>query len=122
RICCSVLSPYKHPLSSLPLSTLHTTYINTLSLHDALPISVTSVFVLLAAAVAFAPVLADIFNWPGWSRHLPTTLAVTIVLAELLDRKSTRLNSSHVSSSYAVYCLKKKKKNIIQKKNEIKRK
>src|SRR5207249_9233926 len=30
--------------------------------------------------------------------------------AELGDRKSTRLNSSHVSISYAVFCLKKKKK------------
>src|SRR5215475_15699703 len=28
-----------------------------------------------------------------------------------LDRKSTRLNSSHVKISYAVFCLKKKKKN-----------
>src|SRR3989344_7058765 len=28
---------------------------------------------------------------------------------ELLDRKSTRLNSSHMSISYAVFCLKKKK-------------
>src|SRR6266513_5408634 len=28
------------------------------------------------------------------------------------DRKSTRLNSSHVSISYAVFCLKKKKNNI----------
>src|SRR5207249_7700608 len=28
----------------------------------------------------------------------------------ILDRKSTRLNSSHVSISYAVFCLKKKKK------------
>src|SRR5690242_21505503 len=28
-----------------------------------------------------------------------------------LDRKSTRLNSSHMSISYAVFCLKKKKKN-----------
>src|SRR5207249_5801754 len=28
-----------------------------------------------------------------------------------VDRKSTRLNSSHVSISYAVFCLKKKKKN-----------
>src|SRR4051812_49545220 len=28
----------------------------------------------------------------------------------LLDRKSTRLNSSHMSISYAVFCLKKKKK------------
>src|SRR5699024_12689636 len=30
-------------------------------------------------------------------------------LADALDRKSTRLNSSHVSISYAVFCLKKKK-------------
>src|SRR3712207_8013151 len=29
--------------------------------------------------------------------------------AELLDRKSTRLNSSHANISYAVFCLKKKK-------------
>src|SRR5690625_6670744 len=29
----------------------------------------------------------------------------------IIDRKSTRLNSSHVASSYAVYCLKKKKNN-----------
>src|SRR5438477_12657252 len=31
---------------------------------------------------------------------------------EALDRKSTRLNSSHMSISYAVFCLKKKKKKI----------
>src|SRR5437868_10158911 len=31
-------------------------------------------------------------------------------LLHLPDRKSTRLNSSHVSISYAVFCLKKKKK------------
>src|SRR5699024_11263538 len=32
------------------------------------------------------------------------------VKAAAIDRKSTRLNSSHVSISYAVFCLKKKKK------------
>src|SRR5690554_7088802 len=32
---------------------------------------------------------------------------------ELLDRKSTRLNSSHVRISYAVFCLKKKKIKIV---------
>src|SRR5207249_9044589 len=32
--------------------------------------------------------------------------------APALDRKSTRLNSSHVSISYAVFCLKKKKNDI----------
>src|SRR5690625_5307001 len=33
-----------------------------------------------------------------------------IEMKEYLDRKSTRLNSSHVAISYAVFCLKKKKK------------
>src|SRR5699024_3085681 len=33
----------------------------------------------------------------------------TNLILKLLDRKSTRLNSSHVSISYAVFCLKKKK-------------
>src|SRR3712207_8297696 len=32
---------------------------------------------------------------------------------ENIDRKSTRLNSSHANISYAVFCLKKKKKNIL---------
>src|SRR5438067_5712968 len=35
------------------------------------------------------------------------------------DRKSTRLNSSHVSISYAVFCLKKKKKNKTQHKTQL---
>src|SRR5215203_6856974 len=40
-----------------------------------------------------------------------------------LDRKSTRLNSSHANISYAVFCLKKKKKiNIIYKKKKKKKK
>src|SRR5207249_9998768 len=32
-----------------------------------------------------------------------------VLVVNVLDRKSTRLNSSHVSISYAVFCLKKKK-------------
>src|SRR5439155_2753501 len=36
--------------------------------------------------------------------------ALALMLAEARDRKSTRLNSSHVAISYAVFCLKKKKK------------
>src|SRR5438309_6357946 len=35
-----------------------------------------------------------------------------------LDRKSTRLNSSHSSISYAVFCLKKKKKNKLSYEND----
>src|SRR5690349_21970717 len=38
------------------------------------------------------------------------------------DRKSTRLNSSHVEISYAVFCLKKKKKKEKKKKNKKKKK
>src|SRR5256886_13067332 len=34
-----------------------------------------------------------------------------LVITDLRDRKSTRLNSSHSRISYAVFCLKKKKKN-----------
>src|SRR5438067_4801299 len=36
--------------------------------------------------------------------------AVLLIARDSKDRKSTRLNSSHVSISYAVFCLKKKKK------------
>src|SRR5690625_1810941 len=40
-------------------------------------------------------------------------VALSVILAGgLLDRKSTRLNSSHVAISYAVFCLKKKKNEI----------
>src|SRR3712207_8729723 len=35
------------------------------------------------------------------------------IAAETLDRKSTRLNSSHANISYAVFCLKKKKRHTI---------
>src|SRR3712207_8697943 len=40
----------------------------------------------------------------------PETLGL-LDLLEALDRKSTRLNSSHANISYAVFCLKKKNKN-----------
>src|SRR5690242_21179367 len=36
----------------------------------------------------------------------------------ILDRKSTRLNSSHMSISYAVFCLKKKKKKKTKKQQQ----
>src|SRR3712207_7130038 len=36
---------------------------------------------------------------------------VALILDVQADRKSTRLNSSHANISYAVFCLKKKKKN-----------
>src|SRR5205809_5305608 len=55
--------------------------------------------------------------------YLTTTLAADEVLTEVrLDRKSTRLNSSHGYISYAVFCLKKKKKKIKKQQKKIKTK
>src|SRR5260221_11296221 len=48
---------------------------------------------------------------PGAARwHAPRRSACTTAPAARVDRKSTRLNSSHTVISYAVFCLKKKKK------------
>src|SRR3712207_8353759 len=45
-----------------------------------------------------------------WERSGSTVIFVTHSISEaVLDRKSTRLNSSHANISYAVFCLKKKK-------------
>src|SRR5436309_14620718 len=68
-----------------------TTEIYTLSLHDALPI----LRVDRAVMAHHEP------------RDEPEYRVVDLAP---LDRKSTRLNSSHVKISYAVFCLKKKKK------------
>src|SRR5690242_21405449 len=40
--------------------------------------------------------------------------AETLTLYRELDRKSTRLNSSHMSISYAVFCLKKKNRRVLR--------
>src|SRR5437870_12602713 len=77
-----------------------TTEIYTLSLHDALPISFYSIFNI--GDYTFA-------DWKVVWREQANGLTAAVI-----DRKSTRLNSSHVAISYAVFCLKKKKKkNII---------
>src|SRR5256885_13758476 len=90
-----------------------TTEIYTLSLHDALPIS--------------PGMPSEVHPYPFTGRQLPCLVggefvrqgrtfeninpvngAAVCTVTE--DRKSTRLNSSHLVISYAVFCLKKKKK------------
>src|SRR5262245_65378523 len=54
-------------------------------------------------------------------QHLPAFLVDAVrpaAASEWLDRKSTRLNSSHLGISYAVFCLKKKKKKNKNKKTK----
>src|SRR5437868_8821135 len=88
-----------------------TTEIYTLSLHDALPISPGR-----RSASRRNPVSRghDRSTSRGSSPHGTWLRGRSwFPWARRADRKSTRLNSSHVSISYAVFCLKKKKKNII---------
>src|SRR5258707_3971926 len=70
-----------------------TTEIYTLSLHDALPIS--------GRVDRLTPLV------PAGRAGTAEEVAPTV------DRKSTRLNSSHANISYAVFCLKKKKKSNV---------
>src|SRR5690242_21090396 len=75
-----------------------TTEIYTLSLHDALPISAP----VDPRAVATQQALQAAGGGSTTSGGLRSGCAL------YQDRKSTRLNSSHMSISYAVFCLKKK--------------
>src|SRR5205085_11705981 len=54
--------------------------------------------------------LAALAGELGLPRVLPEWLGANVAARGVGDRKSTRLNSSHSQISYAVFCLKKKKK------------
>src|SRR5207302_10631425 len=103
-----------HPLS--------TTDIYTLSLHDALPISWTDTNSKFCIPVPF---FANLVTWIGNNDVFREQLDLDSQLVSMfqsqeqlvsagardfvyinVDRKSTRLNSSHVKISYAVFCLK----------------
>src|SRR5438132_6724314 len=77
-----------------------TTEIYTLSLHDALPI--------------LARLLSNRCDRPAPASTSSSPISIcpkwTVGPSPRPDRKSTRLNSSHTVISYAVFCLKKKKK------------
>src|SRR5439155_19835995 len=78
------------------------TQIYTLSLHDALPIS----FHYGKHHKAYVDNLNKLVEG---KRFASMKLEEVILQSSKEDRKSTRLNSSHVAISYAVFCLKKKK-------------
>src|SRR5207249_7638496 len=63
-----------------------------------------------AFARAHAPILARRARCAHGSSSAERGAAGSNVFSQRRDRKSTRLNSSHVSISYAVFCLKKKTK------------
>src|SRR5260221_5670519 len=84
-----------------------TTEIYSLSLHDALPISLGHAEAQRGQAqhaVVHDGMHAEVLDGQG--------LGALDAVALEEDRKSTRLNSSHTVISYAVFCLKKKKKQM----------
>src|SRR5947209_13786610 len=97
-ICCFVSRFYLSWLFFF--NDTSTTEIYTLSLHDALPI------LILRPESARHATMAT-----GATPH--GSLCSPCYVVQDRDRKSTRLNSSHANISYAVFCLKKKKKTIV---------
>src|SRR5205085_11055282 len=96
----SLTSPLPHTLPSFFFNDPTTPEIYTLSLHDALPI-------YLGGTVQVIPhITNEIKERIG---RVARDGDPDVVIVEV-DRKSTRLNSSHSQISYAVFCLKKKKK------------
>src|SRR5699024_12299468 len=93
-------------LSSFYYYITATSVIYTLSLHDALPISAIIILILVLICIyaikSYTKKLAHGCCGAGGDEEKK------IYVKDKKDRKSTRLNSSHVSISYAVFCLKKK--------------
>src|SRR5699024_12517163 len=94
--------------------TTATSQIYTLSLHDALPIWMVLLLQLTTRAlflIHFRMLLTQesrLYASTQVCRMLRKDQLSLRSLQTTRDRKSTRLNSSHVSISYAVFCLKKK--------------
>src|SRR5690606_41591185 len=108
---CRTLSSSAFHSHSFSYTAPPSTPIYTLSLHDALPISPGAVGIF-AADIERGLVDLAVTERVGVAPHgLLGDLAEADALElQQRDRKSTRLNSSHVKISYAVFCLKKKKK------------
>src|SRR2546426_3018566 len=96
--------PYPYPFSLFFFfNDTATTEIYTLSLHDALPISASST---RPRSSSTSPT-----TWRSPRRRSSVRRRrCCCSTPRKRDRKSTRLNSSHLVISYAVFCLKKKKK------------
>src|SRR5690606_39351262 len=104
-----VCSP--HRCSFFSFTVTPPTAIYTLSLHDALPISKLAhrtrrLRLFVRAAGLMRPIrILPCWGASPWRRSTSRGTRCSTPT----DRKSTRLNSSHVKISYAVFCLKKKK-------------
>src|SRR5690606_40516454 len=108
------LISYMSERSALFCPATPTTYSYTLSLHDALPISDRAQDDLGNGIHLFDTSANEVIgnHIEGVRDGIYFSFASGNIISENVitrsDRKSTRLNSSHVKNSYAVFCLKKK--------------
>src|SRR5688500_20209479 len=84
------------------------THFYPLSLHDALPIWAGRCTRSLSSPAASREPRSDDVRHAGVARLLHVGVRTSSDRGSREDRKSTRLNSSHLVISYAVFCLKKK--------------
>src|SRR5256885_8427479 len=94
---------YAHTFTFFFFNDTATTEIYTLSLHDALPIS-------QAGCGPFSRAFSRRRASPNG--RVSAWHSTPLARKYIPDRKSTRLNSSHLVISYAVFCLKKKKQHL----------
>src|SRR5690606_41298229 len=108
---CPALRRSRCGFCSLSCKDTPSTAIYTLSLHDALPIFDDVLLVAVVERVRLEQ-LVDRVDPLALLRVLALerldALALLVDREIRIDRKSTRLNSSHVKISYAVFCLQKK--------------
>src|SRR5207247_10726540 len=92
-----------------PPSAPSSSYLDPLSLHDALPISLAVIDSPYSDNVVYSPDSRCLGRISCRDARFYEEMEKVASRHEI-DRKSTRLNSSHEWISYAVFCLKKKKK------------
>src|SRR5204862_6679298 len=100
----SIYSPAPHSPTFFSFNPPAPPHTYTLSLHDALPISPAR------PQGRERNVVVSMWDWADPKVYLHDEIGTDKRNPTVKDRKSTRLNSSHVEISYAVFCLKKKKK------------
>src|SRR5699024_12745426 len=99
---------HSHLARVFPANDTARAHASTLSLHDALPILLDAYNEELAKITSDPEKYLSIVGEFGFTEEEMPDPELTTADLCAGDRKSTRLNSSHVSISYAVFCLKKK--------------
>jgi len=85
------------------------------SVHGAIPAAIIPITLLITGSESIGPIVVtvrapsyDQINANEKNQYVTGYFAIDLLKVNGIDRKSTRLNSSHLVISYAVFCLKKK--------------